>query len=77
MIVCVCRRVSDRDIARAVKSGCTDFAALQRETGVSTCCGACRSCAEETFQHARSALVAELTTASIARAEPVHALQAA
>lgn len=59
MIVCVCRRVSDRDIARAVKQGCISFDELQIETGVATGCGACRECARETFVRARSALAAD------------------
>lgn len=49
MIVCVCRRVSDRDIARAAQQGCVSFEALQDELGVATACGACRECARETF----------------------------
>ena len=49
MIVCVCLRVSDRDIAREAASGCASFEALQQELGVSTACGACLDCAQETF----------------------------
>jgi bacterioferritin-associated ferredoxin len=52
MIVCVCRRVSDRDIARAVKEGATSFDALQFDTGVATQCGRCGDCAREAFEHA-------------------------
>jgi len=50
MIVCVCRRVSDRAIAAAVHDGCYSFEQLQAELGVATRCGACRSCARETFE---------------------------
>ena len=50
MIVCVCRRVSDRDIAAAVRDGCTSFEELQAELGVATGCGACSGCARETFE---------------------------
>jgi len=49
MIVCVCHRVSDRDIARAVQDGCASFEELQQELKVSTACGKCRGCACETF----------------------------
>ena len=49
MIVCVCHRVSDRDIAREVKAGCRDFGALQDELRVATACGACTDCARQTF----------------------------
>jgi bacterioferritin-associated ferredoxin len=52
MIVCVCHRVSDRDIERAVDNGCSSFDSLQRQTRVSTGCGRCRSCACETFERA-------------------------
>lgn len=51
MIVCVCHRVSDRDIARAVQGGCSSFDELQAELRVSTSCGKCRDCALATFQH--------------------------
>jgi bacterioferritin-associated ferredoxin len=49
MIVCVCNRVSDRDIARAVDEGCASFEELQAELGVGTRCGACGPCAQATF----------------------------
>lgn len=49
MIVCLCHRVSDRDIAREVRSGCTSFDLLQDELRVATACGACTECARETF----------------------------
>jgi bacterioferritin-associated ferredoxin len=55
MIVCVCNRVSDRDIVRLAKSGCMSFDDLQMETGVSTCCGCCETCARQTFDAARDA----------------------
>lgn len=53
MIVCVCHRVSDRDIAREAKSGCADFEALQDSLRVGTACGACLECAHETFEQHR------------------------
>ena len=46
MIVCVCHRVSDRDIARHVHAG-MDFSDIQLELGVATQCGNCESCARE------------------------------
>ena len=49
MIVCICHRVSDRDIAREVKAGCRDFGDLQEELRVATGCGACTDCARQTF----------------------------
>jgi bacterioferritin-associated ferredoxin len=53
MIVCVCHRVSDKDISRHVQQGCMSFEHLQADTGVSTCCGCCESCARETFHDAK------------------------
>lgn len=49
MIVCVCHRVSDRDIAREVAQGCASFDELQDYTRIGTGCGACREFAEEAF----------------------------
>ena len=53
MIVCVCHRVSDRDIAIAASSGCPNFEALQDDLRVATACGACRDCACEVFEESR------------------------
>ena len=55
MIVCVCHRVSDRDIARAAREGCDTFEELQFELLVATACGKCRDCAHATF-HRHAAL---------------------
>jgi bacterioferritin-associated ferredoxin len=77
MIVCVCRRVSDRDIARAVKQGCASFDELQFELGVATGCGACRDCAKDVFRRARSAQGAEIDTQAGTRPLPVRMLQPA
>lgn len=49
MIVCLCRRVSDRDIASAAKDGCASFDELQVELGVGTCCGRCGDYARDVF----------------------------
>lgn len=49
MVICLCHRISDRDIAREVRSGCGSFDELQDATRVSTACGACRDSAEATF----------------------------
>jgi bacterioferritin-associated ferredoxin len=46
MIVCVCRRVSDREIARLARAG-MDFEDIQLELGVATQCGRCEGCARE------------------------------
>lgn len=53
MIVCVCHRVSDHQIAREVRSGCASFDELQSDLRVGTACGACTVCARDTFEDAR------------------------
>lgn len=56
MIVCIGHRVSDRDIAREVRQGCSSFETLQDTLRVGTACGACHDCAASTFlQHALAA----------------------
>lgn len=58
MIVCVCHRVSDRDIAREVGAGCDSFEALQQTLRVATRCGACRDCAQAEFSRLRAVVAA-------------------
>ena len=52
MIVCLCHRVSDRDIHREVAAGTACFEQLQDETRVASSCGACHDCAREVFDDA-------------------------
>jgi bacterioferritin-associated ferredoxin len=52
MIVCLCHRVSDRDIQRAVTSGARCFEVLQDETRLASSCGCCHDCAREVFDAA-------------------------
>jgi bacterioferritin-associated ferredoxin len=52
MIVCVCRRVSDRDIARHARAG-MDFDDIQFELGVATQCGQCEGCARDIVAQCR------------------------
>ena len=44
MMVCVCRRISDRDIARHARGG-LGFDEIQLELGVAIQCGQCEGCA--------------------------------
>lgn len=46
MIVCICHRVSDRDIARHARAGMS-FDDIQFELGVATQCGQCETCARD------------------------------
>lgn len=54
MIVCVCHRISHRDIERQA-AACESFDELQLNTGVATGCGRCGDCALALFQDARQA----------------------
>ena len=54
MIVCLCHRISDRDIVRAVESGTDCFEALQDETRLASSCGCCHDCARAVFDEACS-----------------------
>jgi bacterioferritin-associated ferredoxin len=49
MIVCVCNRISDRDIVRFVRAG-RGFDDIQLELGVATQCGNCESCARDVVE---------------------------
>jgi len=52
MIVCLCHRISDRDIHREVGDGTRCFEQLQDETRLASSCGACHDCAREVFHEA-------------------------
>ncbi|MCW5221264.1 (2Fe-2S)-binding protein [Verminephrobacter aporrectodeae] len=54
MIVCVCRRISDREIARHAHAG-LDFDEIQFELGVATECGRCESCARDVVAQCHAA----------------------
>jgi bacterioferritin-associated ferredoxin len=61
MIVCVCHRVSDRDIAHAARHGCASYDELQDRLRVGTACGACGDCARQTFEAKRQQTAAAAT----------------
>jgi bacterioferritin-associated ferredoxin len=44
MIICVCRRVSDKTLVRHAQAGAS-FDDIQFDLGVATQCGKCESCA--------------------------------
>ena len=72
MIVCLCHRVSDRDIAREARAGCNSFDELQFELGVGTGCGACLECAQDTFAQHCAGSQGNTCHAWPAGAEPDH-----
>ena len=73
MIVCVCHRVSDRDIEREVRQGCASFEELQDELRVATACGRCADCARDTFDVVRACrpTAAEVHAAGAGRVIPI------
>lgn len=54
MIVCVCHRVSERDIHAAAGRGVASFDALQRALRVGTGCGSCLDCARDAWADAHA-----------------------
>lgn len=58
MILCLCHRVSDRDIRRSVADGVHNFEVLQDETRVASACGSCHDCARQVFDEALQACAA-------------------
>jgi len=52
MIVCLCHRISDRDIAQAAREGMPDFETLQDETCLARNCGCCEEVARGVFEQA-------------------------
>ena len=46
MIVCVCRKISDREIAHRARAG-MGFDEIQFELGVAMQCGQCEGCARD------------------------------
>ncbi len=58
MIVCVCRRVSDKEIHQHASEG-KSFEDIQIDLGVATQCGRCEDCARDVVEqcHANAAMV--------------------
>jgi bacterioferritin-associated ferredoxin len=59
MILCLCHRVADHDIADCVRGGCRSFEQLQDETRVATGCASCECDAREAFERSRALLQIE------------------
>jgi len=52
MVVCICNRVTDRQIREATHRGATSIAELSEQLKVATCCGRCRECAQQLLDEA-------------------------
>ena len=60
MIVCLCHRISDRDIERAVQSGTRSFDELQDDTCIARNCECCGECARDVFDAAQAKVAGRL-----------------
>jgi len=49
MVICLCHRVTEGDITKAVRQGCASFDELQDELLVGRSCGACADYAHQHF----------------------------
>lgn len=65
MIVCICRRISDREIARHARAG-LGFDEIQFELGVAMQCGQCEGCVRDVVAQCS----AGCRTAHISQASP-------
>jgi bacterioferritin-associated ferredoxin len=73
MIVCLCHRISDRQIQQAVKDGVRDFEELQDDTCIARNCGCCEDCARQVFDQALCAITVHRPQPA-QRREPTPAL---
>lgn len=67
MIVRLCHRVSESQIALHARAGCSRFEDLQDDLRVATGCGACLDCAHSTFDLARAGCSGACTAAAAVR----------
>lgn len=47
MLVCICNRISDRDIRSAIHEGASGLSDVKAGLGVGSCCGQCIPFAED------------------------------
>lgn len=50
MYVCICKKVTDKQILQAKDSGASSVACLKKMLDVATCCGRCHDCAEQVLK---------------------------
>jgi len=64
MIVCQCKRVSDRKVAACVRKGCTSLRELCASTGAGRDCGSCVRQLREMLDDLRPAPLPEVVRAT-------------
>lgn len=52
MYVCICNKVTDKQIHQAVEEGVCSMQGLTEELNVASCCGKCKSCARKEMRKA-------------------------
>jgi bacterioferritin-associated ferredoxin len=62
MIVCVCKGVSDRDVARAITDGATSIADVTRCTRAGSGCGSCHVAIQQSLDMAAGRTAKPLIT---------------
>lgn len=70
MIVCLCHRISDRDIRRAAEAGYDSFEDYQDETAIARNCACCEDCARDTFDAAQAACAGRARPVVVMRQAP-------
>ena len=65
MIVCHCKRVTDREVKAAIQDGARCADSVGRACGAGTGCGGCRSSIDELIEHEDEPSLALLTTAAL------------
>ena len=65
MIVCVCKRISDRQISQACKEGACSLSCLEKRLGVGSCCGRCKECAQKQLMNELSPVACKEVLATI------------
>lgn len=73
MIICVCNRVTERDIHAAVADGVNSLSELRMSTGCSSSCGRCAPHANETLKQARRELNASSLELPVVQNSPAFA----
>lgn len=56
MIVCICKRVSDKDIQKCIEAGC-GFEEIKQQTGACTNCGMCKDCINQLVEQAQYRII--------------------
>lgn len=52
MYVCICKKVTDKQILQARDSGASSVDCLKEMLDVATCCGRCHDCADKVLKSA-------------------------